>query len=113
MVDIKETIIIKNGSIVARCYTKQELIKTIQEASDMKLKCIPVTSIPNQEQSFSDCRYVYTVVKKDSEESETEHTYSRPFKSKAAEEHIWNEILHSGWFYDETGIELFVKTSYE
>ena len=100
----------------------------IKEACDMDLKCTPVSTADKNEfdfeppyegkptgiQTFSSYGYIYTLIKKSNgEDMSMGHGYHRPFKSKAAEDDIWKEIMRSSWFYDETGIELFTKTSYE
>lgn len=140
MKTFKETIVVKNGSIIARCYYRDELVKAIEEASGMTLKCTPVSvlnSVLNNEEepligpasdyayvkqnpsTFNDYGYIYNLVKSDYNLVKSEdipandHGYHRPFKSKAAEKSVWDEIMRSSWFYDETGIELFVKTCYE
>lgn len=123
----KESIVVKNGVIAARCYSKQELINAIKEASGIELRSASVaTLVSNLEEEpggrfgpesrvtngYNDCGYIYTPVLKDKPDDETfkNHGYHRPTSSKKVEEGIWDEMLHSAWFYDETGIEIFMKT---
>lgn len=123
----KESIVVKNGIIVDRCYSKQELINAVKEASGIILKSSSVaTLVSNLEEEagggygpesrvingYNDCGYIYTPVPKDNPEDSrySNHGYHRPTSSKKVEEGIWDEMLHSAWFYEETGIEIFTKT---
>lgn len=128
MENFKETVIVCDGKVIARCYRKEELIEALKEVSGVVLECIPVSTLVNSLEeeaggvygpeskatsSYNECGYIYKPVfkKGDSNKTMNEHGYHRSHKSKEAEKSVWNDMLRSGWFYDETGIELFSKTS--
>lgn len=108
---MKETIIIKNNEVISRCYSKQELIIAIKEASGITLKKESVAKL--QESGllrYDEYGCVYIPVKDRKELNN--YGYHRKMIDAHAEESVWDEMMHSAWFYAETGIELFEKTSF-
>lgn len=111
---MNETLLVKDGNVLARCYSKQELISAIKEHSGITLKkesvLRPMKRAETDRIAYDSYGVTYTPVKDGIELNN--HGYHRIINQRIVEEDIWDEMLHSAWFYNETGIELFEKTSF-
>lgn len=114
---MNETLLVRDGNVLARCYSKQELISAIKEHSGITLKKESVLRPMKREETdriaYDSYGVTYTPVKDGMElNNHGYHRNAAVMNQRIVEEGIWDEMLHSAWFYTETGIELFEKTSF-
>ena len=96
-------LIVRDGNILARCYSKKEVKDRIKELLGVRLE-----SEYQASQTHMICDFKITVW---IEGKQSNHVYHLETVSPEDMNELWNDILKSDWFYDETGVELFTSCS--
>ena len=94
-------LIVREDSVLARCYSKKEAKERIKELLGVRFEAEHEIS---ETHMICDIKVTVWITGKPSN-----HVYHLETFSPDDAKELWNDILKSDWFYDETGIELFTS----